>query len=158
MNFVELFTSFKGRISRKYFWAGVLGLLVVSSATGLAWGLITDTYDDSRSQLFFILLELVLLYPTSAILAKRLHDRNRPTWWIAFAIVPTLFGIFLQGVGLVDPRLTVVAVNYLISGLTVAVSVWFLIELGFMRGTIGPNRYGPDPVGLPQKLNEVEPA
>jgi hypothetical protein len=23
---------------------------------------------------------------------------------------------------------------------------WFLFELGFRRGTVGPNEYGPDPV------------
>jgi uncharacterized membrane protein YhaH (DUF805 family) len=26
------------------------------------------------------------------------------------------------------------------------ISLWMLIELGFLRGTIGPNRYGPDPL------------
>jgi uncharacterized membrane protein YhaH (DUF805 family) len=26
------------------------------------------------------------------------------------------------------------------------VSLWALIELGFLRGTVGDNRYGPDPL------------
>jgi uncharacterized membrane protein YhaH (DUF805 family) len=29
---------------------------------------------------------------------------------------------------------------------TLAISVWFFIEFGCMRGTIEPNKYGPDPV------------
>jgi uncharacterized membrane protein YhaH (DUF805 family) len=27
-----------------------------------------------------------------------------------------------------------------------ALSIWGLIEMGFLRGTAGPNRYGPDPL------------
>jgi uncharacterized membrane protein YhaH (DUF805 family) len=25
-------------------------------------------------------------------------------------------------------------------------TIWFVVELGFLRGTAGPNRYGPDPL------------
>jgi len=28
--------------------------------------------------------------------------------------------------------------------------IWALVELGFMKGTQGPNRYGPDPRGASQ--------
>jgi uncharacterized membrane protein YhaH (DUF805 family) len=28
------------------------------------------------------------------------------------------------------------------------VGIWFLIELGFQRGTAGDNRYGPDPLAV----------
>jgi uncharacterized membrane protein YhaH (DUF805 family) len=24
--------------------------------------------------------------------------------------------------------------------------VWALVEIGFLRGTVGPNQYGPDPL------------
>jgi uncharacterized membrane protein YhaH (DUF805 family) len=35
----------------------------------------------------------------------------------------------------------------LIFGLVILVlSLWGLIELGFLRGTVGPNQYGPDPL------------
>jgi uncharacterized membrane protein YhaH (DUF805 family) len=30
------------------------------------------------------------------------------------------------------------------------VSLWLFIEIGFLKGTQGPNRYGPDPLGQPQ--------
>jgi uncharacterized membrane protein YhaH (DUF805 family) len=29
---------------------------------------------------------------------------------------------------------------------SIGISLWFFIEFGCMRGTIGPNPYGPDPV------------
>ena len=28
------------------------------------------------------------------------------------------------------------------------ISLWFLIELGFLDGTQGPNKYGPSPKGI----------
>ena len=30
--------------------------------------------------------------------------------------------------------------------LVIGVAIWFFIEFGCIRGTIGPNRFGPDPV------------
>jgi uncharacterized membrane protein YhaH (DUF805 family) len=30
-----------------------------------------------------------------------------------------------------------------------AITVWAFVELGCLRGTVGPNRYGPDPLPLP---------
>ena len=30
-----------------------------------------------------------------------------------------------------------------------AITVWAIVELGFLRGTLGPNRYGPDPLAPP---------
>jgi len=30
-----------------------------------------------------------------------------------------------------------------------AISVWAFVELGCLRGTVGPNRYGPDPLSTP---------
>ena len=29
----------------------------------------------------------------------------------------------------------------------IGITVWFLIELGMLKGTPGPNRFGPDPLG-----------
>jgi uncharacterized membrane protein YhaH (DUF805 family) len=29
---------------------------------------------------------------------------------------------------------------------TIIVGIWFFIELGCLRGTVGSNRYGPDPL------------
>lgn len=35
---------------------------------------------------------------------------------------------------------------FLLIGLIPIVNFWLLIELGFLRGTEGPNQYGPDPL------------
>ena len=36
-------------------------------------------------------------------------------------------------------------VLYLIN---LGIGIWFFIEFGCLRGTVGSNRFGPDPVGL----------
>ncbi len=51
-----------------------------------------------------------------AVTVKRSHDRDKSGWWILIALIP-LIG-----------------------------AIWFLIEFGFLRGTPGPNRFGPDPL------------
>ena len=58
----------------------------------------------------------VLLYPAIMLYAKRWHDRNKSGWWTLINFVPIIGGL------------------------------WLLIELGFLRGTDGPNRFGPDPL------------
>ncbi len=35
---------------------------------------------------------------------------------------------------------------FLLIGLIPLVSIWLVVELGFLRGTVGPNRFGPDPL------------
>ncbi len=43
---------------------------------------------------------------------------------------------------------------FLLTGLIPLVSIWLVIELGFLRGTVGQNRFGPDPLaGLPNTAN-----
>ncbi len=59
---------------------------------------------------------LLLIWPSICVGAKRCHDRDKSAWWILITLVPVV-GI-----------------------------LWWLIEFGCLRGTVGPNRFGPDPV------------
>jgi len=63
------------------------------------------------------LFALALIYPALALYAKRWHDRGKSGWWSLIALIPIIG------------------------------SIWLLVELGFLKGTPGPNAYGPDPVG-----------
>ena len=51
-----------------------------------------------------------------AVAVKRYHDRNKSGWWVLIVFLPVIGGL------------------------------WYLIECGFLRGTPGPNTYGPDPL------------
>jgi uncharacterized membrane protein YhaH (DUF805 family) len=50
---------------------------------------------------------------------KRWHDRDKSGWWVLINFVPCIGGL------------------------------WSLIECGFLKGTDGPNQYGPDPLQTP---------
>src|SRR5262249_12383731 len=91
--------------------------------------------------LFIIILAFVIVSWISAfaIGVKRLHDRNKSGWWILlFYVVPLLLG----GGG----NQAESAVAGILGLVSLAISIWALIELGFLRGTVGPNRFGPDPL------------
>lgn len=35
------------------------------------------------------------------------------------------------------------------------ITLWVLVDLGFLKGTTGPNRFGPDPLPAPQTLADA---
>lgn len=61
------------------------------------------------------LWSLALVWPSIATQVKRWHDRNKSGWWYLINFVPLVGGL------------------------------WALIETGFLAGSEGENRYGPDP-------------
>ena len=69
----------------------------------------------------------LLLYPpffwaAFVLSARRFHDMDKPVWWLLLILIP-----------LIGPILVAVA-------------------LGFLRGTAGANRYGPDPSVRPDYM------
>ncbi len=60
---------------------------------------------------------LLMLWPALAVGIKRSHDRNRSAWFLLIGFIP------------------------------IVGAIWLLVELAFLRGTVGANRFGPDPVG-----------
>lgn len=139
---LHLFFGFSGRINRKQFWLGVLGIAIAALAA-LAIAL------WSNLPLLSIPLFLAIFVATYALAVKRLHDHNKSGWW-------TL--IFLWAPGVLD-RLSDKVVEggaawWILVPIGSAITAWALVELGFRRGTDGENEYGPDPL----KTHEVTPA
>ncbi len=63
-----------------------------------------------------LVVALVGLWVGFAAGAKRCHDRDRSGWFQAIMLIPII-------------------------GL-----IWLIVELGFLKGSEGENRFGPDPV------------
>jgi uncharacterized membrane protein YhaH (DUF805 family) len=80
----------------------------------------------------------VFMWICLATSVKRLHDRDRSGWWIVpFFVLPSFSSNIQDWLG------------ESIFGFAVALAlfilcVWGFIELGFLRGTCGSNRFGPD--------------
>jgi uncharacterized membrane protein YhaH (DUF805 family) len=139
MDWAYLLNSFEGRISRKTFW---IGMAVLVSAEILGH-LVAQTLQGDRLS---AIVDLAFTYPEFAIATKRAHDRDLPIWILI---------VFFGGGAMLD-LLTVLqltgsddqpsALSLVIAVPFTVLLVALLIELGFRRGTIGPNQYGPDPV------------
>lgn len=135
MDWKYLFTSIDGRISRQPFWIAVLCLLVPELIAHFTIG---DRWSS--------IVSLLLAYPSLAVLAKRGHDRNVPTWvpgvFIAGSVILDLLVLF----DLIGP-LTKPSTLFYVIGVPVGImGLILLIDFGFRRGTVGENRYGPDPL------------
>jgi len=80
------------------------------------------------------------------VAVKRGHDRNMPLWLLivffsAGAVLDLLTVLEMTGTE-EDPSIVslVIALAFTVMGLAL------LVELGFRKGTPGPNQYGPDPL------------
>ncbi len=128
---LQTFLSFEGRSPRKTFWLSLLVMLIISWILQLIvfaiFGGSMMSMDPNASPeaqkaamngmwLPLGIVILLTLWPSLAIYAKRWHDRNKSGWWSLIMFVPIIGGI------------------------------WMLIELGFLRGTEGENRYGADSI------------
>ncbi len=170
---LQTFTSFDGRIGRKTWWLGTLVMFVVgiilyfilSSVMGTGFTAMMDPakvmepgFMESymKSAAWQQLISLVILgYPVTALMSKRLNDRDRPSWfkWAFWAptVLSTVLGIAGMGYTSVDAGGGVMmptpsTLMTILSVLAMVVGLWALVELGFLKGTAGPNSHGNDPV------------
>ena len=114
MDFKKFYLSPEGRVNRKQFWLWlVLPLTVIAILLGFI-DLRTGTYDPELGiGLCTGIFGLLSLIPTVIVYIKRFHDRDKSGWWVLIGLIPIIGAI------------------------------WLLIELGFLAGTPGPNRFGP---------------
>jgi uncharacterized membrane protein YhaH (DUF805 family) len=87
-----------------------------------------------------ILLTLIFAWFYAAASIRRLHDRNKSGWWMVPFIVVT--GLYSEFGGRLGGSWAAVAV-----GIVVYIGfLWGQVEMYFLKGTNGPNRFGPDPL------------
>jgi uncharacterized membrane protein YhaH (DUF805 family) len=146
----QLLFSFRGRINRAKFWLITILSAVVSIAVGLIAFVSAYSQAENFTILFFVLFFILfvpMIWIGLAVAGKRLHDRDKSAWWLLlFYVAPGI----LQGIG--DQFNDVLAYVFYLPGF--AIWIWALVELGFLRGTVGPNQYGPDPL---QRASEAGP-
>ena len=95
-----------------------IGSLVLSVASLVVSFVVAAIFGQGMfGSLLQFIVALAILDPSVAIAAKRFHDRDKSGWWILIVLIPFI-------------------------GL-----IWYIVELGFLPGTPGPNRFGPDPLG-----------
>jgi uncharacterized membrane protein YhaH (DUF805 family) len=120
-------------------------MVIIFGASFLLIGSIVEPTFQTRLVTF--VLQILFLYPSTALMVKRLHDRNRPSYWAAFILVPMVLKSLTDLMGMTGDPLNQNALDYLLNIIVFVVSIWFFVELGCLRGTVGANQYGPDPIG-----------
>jgi uncharacterized membrane protein YhaH (DUF805 family) len=141
VDLVALLTTYQGRINRAKYWIAVLCFLIIGIALGIL-GFIFSMIGDIGTYLILIVSVVVYIGMMVAgifVGIKRLHDRNKSGWWLlVFMFAPGI----LSAVGFMIGSFVATIFSLAAFGIT----VWMFVELGCLRGTVGPNQYGPDPV------------
>jgi uncharacterized membrane protein YhaH (DUF805 family) len=143
MNLVNLFIGFNGRINRAKFWIVVLCVLAVLFVAGGVTAAVSSSIDSALGTVRIASIPLAYVGAVNGI--KRLHDRNKSGWWVCLFSAPPvlLFVAGALGIGTSPDSSVVTSVVQLI---LFAIMLWGLVELGCLRGTIGQNKYGRDPL------------
>jgi uncharacterized membrane protein YhaH (DUF805 family) len=140
MDWNFLYNSFEGRIGRQAFWIAV----AVLSVAELAAHFIAEQIQGDRLS---AIIDVAFVYPEFALAVKRAHDRNMPVvFLIVFFAASALLDLLtvLEMTGTDDEPSSI---SVLIAVPFTILALFLLVELGFRRGTPGPNQYGPDPLG-----------
>src|SRR4051812_15009328 len=144
LDFNRLYLTTDGRIGRAQFWIGFVILAAVAIVLSLIVTLIFGPLAFATKLLLFI-MELILAYACYGLFAKRFQDRGRPGNYAAIPVGVYILIAFLTLLGLAgdaQPN----ALGVILGIIDLIVGVWILIDLGILRGSAGPNEYGPDPV------------
>ena len=125
----NLLFSVQGRANRAKFWLVALAIVVIEVilfAVLLGGAAMSGDPEQIAAAMgpvaSVVILAFVVIatWISVAVAVKRYHDRNKSGWWVLIVFVPVIGGL------------------------------WYLIECGFLRGTAGPNAYGPDPLAAEQ--------
>lgn len=153
---MDFLFGFSGRINRAKIWLWLLINLGVWLVAAIIAGVISGIAGSMTPLVvIYAIVFIVTLISYIAVLTKRLHDRNKSAMWLlVFVLVPLL----LSGTSTVmtlsalmaggDPSVGMGGVGGLLSLVSVVISIWAFVELWCLRGTVGANQYGPDPLEL----------
>ena|SRR5436190_5621846 len=154
MTFVQKMFSFEGRLRRQDFWITTLILWGVNIAAAIVLAIFAfgplmalgmaaehnggepDTAAAMATMVTFLpaiaifgLLQLALIWPSLAVDVKRFHDRDQSGWLVLIIVFCRMIA-WIPIVGLLPG---------------IASFLFWLINLGILEGTPGPNRYGESP-------------
>jgi uncharacterized membrane protein YhaH (DUF805 family) len=140
MDWNFLYNSFEGRIGRKTFWIAVA---VLSVAEVVAHFVAEQIQGDRLSAI----IDVAFVYPEFALAVKRGHDRNMPLVFLIAFFAASAFLDLLTVLEMTGTDDEPSSVSVLVAVPFTILALFLLVELGFRRGTPGPNQYGPDPLG-----------
>jgi len=144
-DYQHLYLTAEGRIGRQDFWMGILGFVVVGIVLSIIISVLFGM-DTFAGRLLEFIVQLIFAYPSYNLMAKRFQDRDRPAMYaaiiIGISLILGLIGLFTGG-----PTTGPGVLGAIFGLIWLVIGIWALVELGILRGTVGQNQFGPDPVG-----------
>lgn len=146
MSLLHFFFAFSGRINRQAFW---LGLIALMAAEVVVMSLLDrqafEPGQISTPTTAMTTWDLLSCWPNAAIIIKRFNDRDHPPWigMLLAALFVVLILVNHMGL-LVDANTMSNGERILFAGMLLFF-IWAVVDAGFLPGTAGPNRHGPDP-------------
>ena len=155
MKLSVLLFSRRGRIPLTTFWYYTLVLAGVYILINLIRNRVGDAQLSITITIISSFLWLLLIYPSLMVAVKRLHDCSRSGWFVLLNISPFAYLLAILastlpiryfGVTIPEPFQGItVTVLYFLMYASYIPAIWLFLEMGFRRGTVGDNQYGPDP-------------
>jgi uncharacterized membrane protein YhaH (DUF805 family) len=139
MDWNYLLNSFDGRIGRQTFWFAMGATTIVE----IMCHVFAYQFEGERLS---AIVDLAFTYPEFAIAAKRGQDRNMPPWVVGIFFAAGFVLDLLTILGLAGTRENPNAISLAIALPFTVFGLALLVDLGFRKGTPGPNRYGADPL------------
>lgn len=148
MTWKTLFFGFDGRIGRRQWWFATLTLLLVSLPLSMLVnpGAYFEAAAGAGSRTAEALLDFAFLIPQTAISLKRFNDRDWPQWMpYGLAIITTVL-LLLSHFGVIFSKPDFATLELWIVWAMATAIIAVIFDNGLLRGTVGPNRHGPDPL------------
>lgn len=136
--------SFRSRTNRQRYWLTTLAILGVYFAGAIVAAMFMAI--PLLGGLIFLPVMVATVWASLALASRRLHDRNKSAWWLLPMYLPF---VLLSGLGsslMGDGTDAGVGVGALLTLLGLPFGIWMFVELGCLKGTTGPNRFGEDPL------------
>jgi uncharacterized membrane protein YhaH (DUF805 family) len=150
----HLLFSTTGRITRSTWWIGIGALVVLNLVLFFVlWSILGPSLiANFFGRLVGLCVTVVNIYAVYCLSAKRFQDRDRSALnakvvagiWAVKAVLD----LFRVTGDLGDP--SALDQFFVLAG--TSIGLWYFIELGWLEGTPGPNRYGEMAVDLASRL------
>lgn len=137
----ENYSNFSGRASRSEFSCIAVAFILMNLFMAFidyynGGQYYRDIYIDIKFMIYkaYDILNIILVFPASSLIVRRMHDLDLSGWVFIFYIFSVFVTYFCFDV-------------YLYALLFFIISSNLLIILMVVRGTVGSNRFGQDPLG-----------
>ncbi|WP_460630636.1 DUF805 domain-containing protein [Insolitispirillum peregrinum] len=137
----ENYSNFSGRASRGEFSCIAVAFILMNLFMAFidyhnGGQYYRDIYIDIKFMIYkaYDILNIILIFPVSSLIVRRIHDLDLSGWVFVFYVFSVFVLYFCFDV-------------YLYALLIFIISSNLLIILMVVRGTVGSNRFGQDPLG-----------